>query len=62
MKYSSGLVVKAMKTGSGLWAVFWGTEIGTEGKATKLAYQRWFKDESTAQKWADKFAKKLDHA
>lgn len=43
-----------MRTGTGLWAVFY----GTEGKATKLAYQRWFRTKEIAQRWADKFASK----
>ena len=48
------LTVKALKTRSGLWAIFWGTD-----SATKLAYHRWFKTEEVAQKWADKFYKKM---
>lgn len=51
----NSVVVKVLKTGSGLWAVFW----GADGKAIKLAYRRWFKDEITAQRWAEKFARKL---
>ena len=46
------ITIKALKVGTGEWAVFYGT-----GKATKLAYSRWFKTEQVAQKWADKFAK-----
>lgn len=44
-----------MKTGSGLWGVFW----GIDGKATKLAYKRWFKTEAIAQEWATKFYRKM---
>lgn len=45
------LTVKVMQNGLGQWAVFY----GTDGKATKLAYKRFFKTQDTAQVWANKF-------
>ena len=58
------IIVKALKTGSGKWAVFYGSTESTDGKATKLAYQRWFNTEAIAQKWAEKWKRtnKLTHA
>ena len=53
-----GLVVKAMKNGMGEWAVFW----GTEGKAIRLAYKRFFKTKEVADKWVEKYKGKFPHS
>ena len=51
----NNFVVKAMKNGLGEYGVFW----GTEGKAVRLAYRRFFKDKIIADKWAEKFRNKM---
>lgn len=54
------LKVKVLKNGLGEYAIWWGVESpNEETKCTHLAYKRFFKDKSKADKWAERFTKKM---
>lgn len=49
------LTVKALKNRLGEYGIYW----GVDGKATKLAYLRFFRNKDIAEKWVEKFRNKM---